>query len=285
VTENSDALASAFGGGTWTLLSARGNDVYVDGERLAKVAKNPDGFKGLKNGVAMAIVLHDVGVPVVLPLLDAVKETAIGPASLWPLVEHTSVSAAEMNEEFASVLGTSLRMIANADLGTPDPYHPLTRGYDRLKSSSFYGPLLNRTHRLLDLVTPVETRVTTGSRSLAHGDAAVSNCLCLADGSVLLIDLDQSGWRPEHWDVATAYNNLVLESGNIAAFDALRTSAGYDEVSSELMDAALVKATLTTTFGLTFDPTRERVAMMNERVDAMLRWANGEAPLRLPGWW
>lgn len=75
-------LKNAFGGGPWSLLTSRDNDVYVDPTRLVKVARHPDGRERLRVGIETAKALHEVGVAVVEPLSDEVRGTGLGPATM-----------------------------------------------------------------------------------------------------------------------------------------------------------------------------------------------------------
>jgi hypothetical protein len=252
---------------------------------VVKVAKYPDRLTGLVNGVEMAFAFHDIGVPVVLPLHDSIEQTELGSASLWPLVEHANVTASNVQESHATSLGSALRIISLADVGVPTPWNPFGRVASRIENTTFPWSIRERTQRLVECVRPIAELIFDGPHSFAHGDVAISNCLCLDDGRVLLIDLDQAGWRPKYWDLASGHNNLVLESGNSAAFDAVVEAFGGVDEPMALENSALVKATLTTTFGLTFDPTVERVKAISTRLDQMFAWAEGSKPLDLASWW
>ncbi len=282
---SSDALTKAFGGGPWLLHASRSNFVYFDPTRVAKVARpTPHGLAQLENGVEHAFVLHEFGVPVVLPLLDYVEETALGPTSLWPLVEHVNVTPRTITPTQARELGRVISLVARCNVGVSTPWDPFSRVTHRLENSTFPWSTIRRTQKLAELVEPMSRLVSGFDYEMAHGDAAISNCLFLADGSVVLIDLDQSGWRPRHWDIANLYNNLVIEQDNVQAFVAFLEGHGdVDEVArvGAVMEAALVKATLTTTFGLTLEPTPEHISAMRMRLDQMFEWVAGKVPQRL----
>ena len=94
--------------GTWRLIQEGDNFVFCDGERVAKIARFPDGAERLQTGLSAAATCSSAGVDVVQPLTYQLLRIGSRHASLWPYVAHKNVGARNMTYDDGVMLGQTL---------------------------------------------------------------------------------------------------------------------------------------------------------------------------------
>jgi Ser/Thr protein kinase RdoA (MazF antagonist) len=261
-------------GGQWVLIYEGDNLVLRSDDRVAKLARHPDGRQRLQTGLSVAVKLAAAGIPVVQPLRPELLETAAGPVSLWPYTGHRRLEAPDLGYEDGYQLGLALAALTQLPTGGDRSWDPLSRIPHRLATSEAPPGVVAAVARTVELVQN-EVFLDWAASQFAHGDASTANALFTASG-VLLIDLDSAGERPLGWDVACLDVRLVREQGNTEAFAGVRAAWRRTLAAVDLRAMAILKATMATSFLLTLPPTSARLASITDGCATIERWVCGE---------
>lgn len=261
-------------GGQWVLIYEGDNLVFRSDDRVAKLARHPDGRQRLQIGLSVATKLAAAGIPAVQPLRPELLETAAGPVSLWPYTNHRHLEAPDLSYEDGYQLGLAHAALAKLPTDGDRSWDPLSRIPHRLETSAAPPGVVAAVARTVELVKDAVFIDWTVSQ-FAHGDASAANTLFTASG-VLLIDLDSAGERPLGWDVACLDVRLVREHRNSEAFDGVLDAWVSTLPAVDLHAMAILKATMATSFLLTLPPTSARLASITDCCATIVRWVSGE---------
>jgi hypothetical protein len=271
-------------GGQWHQIYAGDNEVFRSGDRIAKVPRHPDGPARLANGLRCATTLATNGVPVLHPLEEELVLTGAGPVSLWPYVENRPQNPDSCSKEYANALGEALGQLSLVPPDAPCSWEPFERLQRRL--AEYHSPLTSSMREVVEHVRNYTKLAPPPQWQWAHGDISVANTLMNEQGEVLLIDLDSSGPRPPGWDMACLWVHLVLENKNQVVYDEALSSAtavgGHVPDLAQLVDLALIKATMSTSFLFTMGSPAKHHDVIAARIEVLHRWVRGEVPSTLP---
>ena len=257
-------------GGSWALMYEGDNLVFRSDNRVAKLARHPDGRQRLQTGLTAAVTCAAAGIPVVQPLYPTLVETRDGVVSLWPYVDHRHLKASMLDYEDGFHLGLVLAALAKLPADTSPEWDPLARIPYRLATTEAPPDIVAAVARTVELVQKAVTLEWT-DHQFAHGDISATNALFTTAG-VVLIDFDSAGRRPLGWDIACLDVHLAREHGNIKAFRGVLDAWTNTIPSSDLQTMAIVKAMMATTYMLTLPPTTARLSSIAERCATVERW-------------
>ena len=268
----------------WKLLYSQGNSIYATKTRVAKIARTQD-EQWVEHGLKVAIFAGENGIKAVQPIIKTMVETQLGKATLWPRVNHYRVEAINLNPTEGSKIGQQVALISKLEYGQGRPWEPFHRLEHRVSITNFPEEVIISIRQLVEMVSLlIPTRLLDSSKFLfAHGDVHIGNMLFNED--INIIDFDSANWYPKGWDIAFLYNHLVLENNNKITFDSLKERyidfGGY--FSDDIPILCLVKALISTTYGLTLEANPKRIKALAIRLEILGKWVNTlEIPESLP---
>jgi Ser/Thr protein kinase RdoA (MazF antagonist) len=265
-------------GGSWLLIYEGDNLVFRSDDRIAKLARHPDGRQRLQTGLTAAATCATAAIPVVQPLRPELVETSAGPVSLWPYIDHRGLEAPDLDYEDGYQLGLALAALAQLPTDGAPPWDPFSRIPHRLGATEAPPDIVATVARTVELVQG-SVCLEWGSSQFAHGDISAANALFTTAG-VFLIDLDSAGQRPLGWDLACLDVHLVREHRNAEAFTGALDAWTTTLPPVDLRTMAILKATMAATFLLTLPPTSVRLASITQRCATIERWVSGTS--RIP---
>jgi len=268
----------------WKLLYSQGNSIYATKTRIAKIARTQD-EQWVEHGLRVAIFAGENGIKAVQPIINTMVETQLGKATLWPRINHYRVEAINLNPMEGSKIGEQVALISKLKYGQTKLWEPFHRLEHRVSITDFPEEIIISIRQLAEKVSSlIPLRLLDSNEFLfAHGDVHIGNMLFNED--INIIDFDSANWYPKGWDIAFLYNHLVLENNNKITFDSLKERyidfGGY--FSGDIPILCLVKALISTTYGLTLEANPKRIKALAIRLETLGKWVNTlEIPESLP---